>query len=396
MARGKRIRNSSKALAPLLVLALGGCCLNSTLISPNTEEPVESGEPSESDASPADNSPIGLLAPPEAAEEDGQDATLETVSPGDPPNATPQTATSGRDDTPSEPSAAPTGTPAPDLLHPVLDVIDGDTVRLEIDGASESVRLIGIDAPETSHPQLPVQCFGREATDYARQLLDGASVRLETDLSQDIRDRCDRLLAYLWLEDGTLVNEQLIAEGYAFEYTYNAPFRYRSRFLSAEEVARSEERGLWSPHTCDGIIGNTASVSSEDIGTVQKSDDETLDLMTDTVADGSDVNVEIRYIFNDGEVYRVESDEYAEIVNRGSVPVSLAGWRLNAGNPGQDFNFPDFTIEPGQAYRTYTNEVHMESCGFSFGNGQALWNNDGDCGYLFDASGTLVSEYCYR
>jgi hypothetical protein len=103
----------------------------------------------------------------------------------------------------------------------------------------------------------------------------------------------------------------------------------------------------------------------------------------------------INYIFYDGVVARVESDEYAQIVNNGGVAVNLSGWRLNAGDTGQDFWFPVFELQPGASCRIFTNEIHAESCGFSFGSGQALWNNGGDCGYLFNAQGEQVSEFCY-
>jgi beta-lactamase superfamily II metal-dependent hydrolase len=110
-------------------------------------------------------------------------------------------------------------------------------------------------------------------------------------------------------------------------------------------------------------------------------------------APNMDVNItEIHY---DGDVPYVESDEYAVIRNDGNVVVSLEGWRLNAGAPGQDFYFPDFQFELGQECRVYTNENHPEFCGFSFESSSALWNNSGDCGYLYDGSGSLVSEYCY-
>jgi len=103
----------------------------------------------------------------------------------------------------------------------------------------------------------------------------------------------------------------------------------------------------------------------------------------------------ISFIFYDGVVKRVESDEYAEIANQGGSSVNLGGWRLNAGAPGQDFVFPGIELQPGQVCRVYTNEGHPESCGLSFGNEQALWNNKGDCGYLYDAGGAEVSRYCY-
>jgi hypothetical protein len=97
----------------------------------------------------------------------------------------------------------------------------------------------------------------------------------------------------------------------------------------------------------------------------------------------------------DGVVERVESDEYAQITNNGGSAVNLAGWRLNAGDPGQDFSFPSFELQPGQSCRVYTNEDHPDTCGFSFGSGTALWANGGDCGYLYNTQGELISTYCY-
>ena len=105
--------------------------------------------------------------------------------------------------------------------------------------------------------------------------------------------------------------------------------------------------------------------------------------------------IEISFIFYDGVVPYVESDEYAQITNSGTGVTDLQGWRLNAGDPGQDFVFPSYNIQPGQSCRVYTNEYHPESCGFSFGSSSALWSNSGDCGYLYDSTGGLVDEYCY-
>lgn len=105
--------------------------------------------------------------------------------------------------------------------------------------------------------------------------------------------------------------------------------------------------------------------------------------------------VVIQYIYYDGQVSRVESDEYAEIANVGTAAINIGGWRLNAGDPGQDFRFPGVELSPGQSVRVYTNQVHSESGGFSFGSGKAIWNNKGDCGALFDAGGQIVSERCY-
>lgn len=106
-------------------------------------------------------------------------------------------------------------------------------------------------------------------------------------------------------------------------------------------------------------------------------------------------NVVISYVRADGVVPRVESDEYAVITNRDFMPINLQGWRLNAGDQGQNFRFPDYVLAPGQSCRVYTNESHPETCGFSFGSGRAIWNNRGDTGYLYDSSGAEVSRYSY-
>jgi hypothetical protein len=106
-------------------------------------------------------------------------------------------------------------------------------------------------------------------------------------------------------------------------------------------------------------------------------------------------DVQITYIYYDGQEPQVEGDEYAVIQNIGGQAVNLQGWRLNAGADGQDFNFPGYTLEPGASCRVYTNRNFPEYCGFSFNKGQALWNNGGDCGYLFDNTSAQVSSYCY-
>jgi micrococcal nuclease len=119
-------------------------------------------------------------------------------------------------------------------------VVDGDT--LELDGG-ERVRLIGVDTPETVDPRRPVQYFGKEASAFTRRLAQGKTVRLEYD--QDTRDRYNRTLAYVYLPDGTLLNAELIRQGYGHAYT-RFPFRYQEQFLALEREAREQGRGLWA------------------------------------------------------------------------------------------------------------------------------------------------------
>jgi micrococcal nuclease len=136
---------------------------------------------------------------------------------------------------------------------PVTRVVDGDTIWVEDAGERVRVRFIGIDTAETVAPGEPVGCFGPEATAEAERLMAGQQVYLEVDESQGRFDRFDRLLAYVWLTDGRMVNYELVRNGFAIEYTYDDPYRYQADFRAAQAAAESEQLGLWAPSTCDGV-----------------------------------------------------------------------------------------------------------------------------------------------
>jgi micrococcal nuclease len=142
----------------------------------------------------------------------------------------------------------------------VLKVVDGDTVAIEMDGKSVTVRLVGLNTPETVDPRTGVQCFGTEASNKAKMLLTGTHVSIEQDASQDTFDRYGRLLAYVYLSDGTLFNEHMIAEGYGHEYTYNVPYKYQTQFKAAEKAARENKKGLWADDACKSAATKPAAV----------------------------------------------------------------------------------------------------------------------------------------
>lgn len=144
----------------------------------------------------------------------------------------------------------------------VSKVIDGDTIVINKDGREETVRMIGVDTPETVHPSKPVQCFGAEASARTKSWLSGRSVTLVTDPSQGERDKYGRLLAYVWREDGLFVNQALISEGFAFEYTYNLPYRYQTEFQAAETSAREGKKGLWADDACAESFKTSGGASS--------------------------------------------------------------------------------------------------------------------------------------
>lgn len=130
-------------------------------------------------------------------------------------------------------------------LYLVQDVSDGDTIRVQIVGKTETVRLIGIDTPETKDPRVGVQCFGISASKKMTELVRNKWVRLEADTQSDDRDRYGRLLRYVYLEDGTFINEQMVAQGYAFAYTIY-PNDKLEEFRSWEAQARASNLGLWA------------------------------------------------------------------------------------------------------------------------------------------------------
>lgn len=133
----------------------------------------------------------------------------------------------------------PTPTVTTKTTAKVVRIIDGDTIELE---SGQKVRYIGVDTPETVKPRVAVQCFGKEASNRNKELVEGKIVELEKDVSET--DKYGRLLRYVWLE-GKMINEQLVAEGYARISTFPPDVKYSQLFLAAEKKARLENVGLW-------------------------------------------------------------------------------------------------------------------------------------------------------
>lgn len=133
--------------------------------------------------------------------------------------------------------------PAPGYYR-IAHFTDGDTLSVDMNGTDEAVRFIGIDTPETKKPDTPVQCYGPEASNFTKQTIGAQPVRLEADPTGDNRDRYNRLLRYVYLPDGTLLNRELIAKGYAFAYT-SFPFTKKADFVAAQTDAQQAKLGLW-------------------------------------------------------------------------------------------------------------------------------------------------------
>lgn len=149
-------------------------------------------------------------------------------------------------------SVAPTNTPQPSAvlssnseLFLVKKVIDGDTIELD---NGQKVRYIGMDTPETVDPRRGVQCYGKEASNLNKKLVEGKEVRLEKDVSET--DKYKRQLRYVYLKDENgaeiFVNDFLVREGYAKAVSYPPDIKFQDQFRASEKEARENNRGLWS------------------------------------------------------------------------------------------------------------------------------------------------------
>ena len=141
--------------------------------------------------------------------------------------------------------------PQGETVSGVVDrVVDGDTIHVIVDGQDLTVRMIGINTPETVKPNSPVECYGPESSEFAKTVLTGQRVTLEFDATQGRTDQYDRTLAYVWVENGDggsdLFNLASVALGYAYERQYGpTPYAWKELFAGAQKAAQLADSGLW-------------------------------------------------------------------------------------------------------------------------------------------------------
>ena len=241
--------------------------------------------------------------------------------------------------------------------------VDGDTIKVFVDGRTESIRMIGVDTPETVHPSKPVEFFGKEASNFTKTMCRvGDTVYLTYDW--DPRDRYNRLLAYIWYKAGNgkwiLHNLNLIANGYGHAYTSFA-FRedFMDLFTQAERIARNNDRGLWG----------------------QKEEESTADVEINI----SDSDIKIVTVKYQGR------DEYVEIENIGNKTVNLRGWRLVSTSGNQQYTFGSVDLKAGQSITVHSGP---DATGLVWTR-RYIHNNKGDGVVLYDAHGEQVSSFAW-
>jgi micrococcal nuclease len=266
-----------------------------------------------------------------------------------------------------DPVLPPTETPDRTEAQ-VVDVVDGDTIKVSISGRLYRVRYIGIDAPETRHPEKPVEWMGPEASAANERLVGDKTVYLEKDVSET--DQYGRLLRYVYLADGTFVNAALVRQGYAVASSYPPDLKHQDVLRQAEREAREAGRGLWGT-----APSPTSPVSAQP-----------------EVLPSLQFMVFIAVVYRSPQIAPGDPNGHIEIRNGGSAAVNLDGLPLGAGAEGSDLRSPDLHLAPDQPARVYAADVRPGCC--SLGNEQALWSPGGDGGFLFDETGTPVSRCC--
>ncbi len=238
----------------------------------------------------------------------------------------------------------------------VVEVPDGDSLKVRIDGTDERVRLIGVNAPESD------ECFGKESAAGLQNLLDEAEVEIVTDFEE--RDQYGRLLAYVYLE-GSLINEEIARRGLVVARAYEPNTTLQADIDAAADDARQNQRGMWAPTVCASSAATGVEVTGIDSNPRGPDQD----------------NLNGERVF---------------IANRGNATVDLGGWILRDSSSVHRYLFPTgTTLAPDSDIVVHT------GCGSDTSERRywcadgPVWDNSGDTAFLLDAEGRTVSSFDY-
>ena len=274
----------------------------------------------------------------------------------------------------------------------VTRIVDGDTFVVNFSGQKEKVRLIGIDTPETVHPHKLIQKYGLQASSFAKKHLLGKTVTLKYDETK--RDKYGRILAYVYLHDGSMFNKNLLLEGYAWAYL-RFPFKHREEFIRAEQLAQKQQKGIWKQ--TDKIKDILETILQEKEEQSKEKTEELVEQETEneeTAAENMEENFQV-FDFSTiqiSEIYpnTVEGDrenEWIEIKNLGAEDVNLAGWSLDDEIPkgSRPYFFTGSTIIPARGFLlAYSKQTKL-----------AL-NNDGDTVNLINPYGVIQDKANFK
>jgi len=290
----------------------------------------------------------------------------------------------------SHPSSQSPTIPAYTIRAYVIKVIDGDTIDVSFpNGTIERIRFLGVDTPETSASRnkpneydhiTDLKClasWGIKAKFFTEDVLLNKVIYIEFDPKAGKRGYYGRLLAYIYLENGTDFTALLIKKGYARVYT-EGDFLKEQEYMAYQKSAESKKLGLWG---CE--IGKYADTSTEPT-------------LTHTATTGKVVIIKVHYDAGGPQVRDTNklNDEYVVLKNQGSVPVNLKGWRI-MDEAGHTYHFPALVLRPGQEVVLHTGSGTDTSHDLYWESKRAIWNNDHDTVYLYDSQGRLVDKFSW-
>ncbi|WP_232461980.1 lamin tail domain-containing protein [Thermococcus siculi] len=278
--------------------------------------------------------------------------------------------------------------PADAIKVYVVKVIDGDTIDVAFsNGTVERVRFLGVDTPETSASRnkadeydhiTDLEClasWGVAAKFFVRDSIQDRVVYIEFDPIAGKRGYYGRLLAYVYLKNGTDFTALLVKKGYARVYT-EGKFRKEGKYVSYQKTAESRKLGLWG---CE--VGRYANENGA---------------ATNVASTGDVVIVKVHYDAGGPHVRDTEqlNDEYVVLENRDSTTVNLKGW-LIMDKADHRYYFPSVTLQPGKRIVLHTGKGTNTAHDLYWGSGRAIWNNDHDTAYLYNSQGELVDEFSW-
>ncbi len=240
----------------------------------------------------------------------------------------------------------------------IVWVYDGDTVDAEtLSGERDKVRLLGINTPERD------ECFAETASRVLRELVKDEVVTMTSDVTD--RDQYGRLLRYLWLDDGTFLNELLVLGGYALARDFPPNSSYADTLARAQRIAQDEGRGLWADDAC---------------GAASDAEVEVVDVLANPRGpDDQNLN-----------------GEWVEIVNTGSSAVALDGWTVKDDSSVHRYAFPDgFTLAPHAVVRIHAGCGSDTDDTLYWCSTVPIWSNSGDTAFVVDPNGNIVDSFSY-
>jgi endonuclease YncB( thermonuclease family) len=245
----------------------------------------------------------------------------------------------------------------------VEQVIDGDSIKVVIDGVVHELRYIGIDAPEVGMP------YSEESTAANQLLVESQVVELEGDITN--RDSYGRLLRYVFLLDGRFVNAELVRLGMAAAEEYPPDVKYQAVISKSEQEAIEAGIGLWEP-----VSTSTQEVNQEPVVSIQ-------------------IDPSCSQFNAPGNDNQNKNEEYVCLINSAPKSIALQGWVIHD-EYGWSYEFPIFNLESNARVRVLTGcGVDTSSELYWCKDETAIWNNDGDCVTVLDGDGNEVVKFCY-